>query len=133
MSFEPRREEVLSLMLEEVWDLTEAIQELERRRDKLRDTILRSCRDSKVDRYLHAGGALRIDRYRTFEIKEPSRVLSLLDQRGWVDDVLSVKGRALFKQAEKEPATLAYLRLYHREIEKEILVLSPRRIPKMRA
>ena len=121
------QDEALALALEEVWDLNEAIAELEARREKLRAAILRTCRARGIDRWTHARGALRIQRYMAYKIEKPSRVLEIVTARGWTDEALSVRGRSLYKLALKDDAARRDLALAGHAVEHESLVLTAKK------
>lgn len=123
----PRQEELLALILDEVWDLTEAIDELERRRAKLRDHLLNACKGASVDRWRHPRGALRIDRYSSYKVLRPSEILAILDMLGWHDKVLQVKGRVLHELASQRPDSQALFSNTYAETKHEVLVLTPNR------
>lgn len=118
-------EEMLKLVVDEAWDLTEAIGELERRREKLRDVVLEICRDASVSRWTHARGNIRLDRYKSYKVARPTLVLPQLDALGWHDDVLSVKGRALHKLAQPLPGVRSLLDGMFPEVQHEVLVMTP--------
>jgi hypothetical protein len=86
----------MNALLDEAWDLQEAIEELEARREKVRAAILTLCGATKVDRWRHARGSVSLQRYASYKVARPSTVLDALVLRGWQDDVLQVKGRALY-------------------------------------
>lgn len=123
----PRAEELLGLMLDEVWDLTEAIDGLEERRARLRDAILKATRASGVERHRHARGALRIDRYQSYRVARPTRILPYLKLWGWEDQALQVKGRALRQLAAERPEVARFLDDILPVVRHEVLVLSPDR------
>ena len=120
-------EEVLSLIVDEVWDLTAAIDELERRRKKLRDAILDLCRKRSVSRWAHTGGALRIDQYVSYRAPRPSLVMPLLRERGWEDATLTVRGRPLHELAQRDADAGEWLRARLAEQRHEVLVMTPAR------
>lgn len=122
-----RADEILALMLEETWDLTETLRAIESRRDALRNAILSLCRKRGMDRFQHARGTLRIDRYASYKVGRASEVLQALEGLGWVDDVLQVKGRALHARAAERQDTRAHFGARFPEVRHEVLVLTPRR------
>lgn len=120
-----RADDVLSLLLDEVWDVQEAIAELERRRDALRDQLLRACRAQDTDRVDDARGALRISRYASYKVARPSTILEMLESLDWEDQVLQVKGRALHKLAATREDVRAELAKAFPEVQHEVLTLTP--------
>lgn len=118
---------ILALMLDEVWDLSETIRSLEARRDQLRNAILALCRKRGVDRYQHARGKLRVERYSSYKVARPAEVLPILDTLGWSNDVLQVKGRVLHARAALREDTRAYFGSTYSEVRHEVLVLTPHR------
>jgi len=124
-SLAPDQEVTLAVIFDEVRDLNEAIDELERRREKLRAHILATCRDAGIDRWRSARGALRIDRYASYKVSRPSEVLAIVQRMGWQAEALAIKGRALHRLAAGQAAARAELSPYVKEVKHEILVLSP--------
>lgn len=122
-----RADEILALMLDETWDLTETLRTIEDRRDKLRDAILSLCRKRGMDRFQHTRGTLRVDRYASYKVGRASEVLHALEGLGWVDDALQVKGRALHALAAQRPDTREHFGARFPEVRHEVLVLTPRR------
>lgn len=120
-----RSEDLLETMLDEVWDLNEAIGELERRRGALRDHILAECQARGLDRMRHARGSLRVDRYRSYKVARATAVLPHLHGLGWEDEVLQIKGRVLHRLAAKRASTRAIFGDLCRETEHHVLVLTP--------
>src|SRR5437016_5840109 len=93
----PMDSAMLSLILDEYFDLQAAIDELEARREKLRAGILRECaRERGFD---HPRGRVRISRYESFDADRTGPLIPILEREGWVEDVLSVRGRQLYKLA----------------------------------
>lgn len=125
MSTPATAEDVLSLLLDEVWDLQEAIAELERRRDDLRDGILAACRTRSIDRLAHARGTLRVERYASYKVAHPSAILPTLRALGWEDRTLQVKGRVLHALAAKRPDLAAHFSSAFPEVRHEVLSLTP--------
>lgn len=125
-SLPPDDERALGLLAEEIFDLAAAIDELDRRREKLRAAVLQLCRASNVRRWEHARGTISISRYASYKIDRASSVLALVQGKGWEDDVLSVKGRALHKLAQGRPEVLAALAPYPK-VERETLTMMPSR------
>lgn len=123
----PKPDDTLALLLDEVWDLNEAIEDLERRRERIRDHILSACRASRTDRLHHVRGALRIDRYESYKVTGSADVLRIVQDLRWEDKVLAVKGRALYQEAQKHPTARALFSALCREVQHEVLVLSPTR------
>lgn len=121
-------EAVLSLILSEIWDLTAAIEELERRRDKLRDHALDLCRRGPIARYDHPRGSLKVERYLSYRVGKPSLLMPLLQHRGWEDLALTARGRSLHKLTARDPEARQWL-TEHGVIEQrhETLVLTPKR------
>lgn len=121
------REGVLSLALEEYFDLVDAMDELERRREKLRNVVLAELRGALVTRMPHPRGSLRIDRYASYEVPSPSRVVPLLVDLAWVDEVVRIDGRTLYKMAKHDADVQMALRGAVRVREHEVLVITPKR------
>lgn len=120
----PDDERTLGLLAEEIFDLAAAIDELDRRREKLRAALLRLCRASNVRRWEHARGTISISRYASYQIERTSSVLPLVREHCWEDEVLSVKGRALHKLAQGRPDVVAAL-AGHPTVERETLTMKP--------
>lgn len=120
-------EDALALMVDELFDLQEAIHELEARREKLRTAVLAACRRTGAARGTFPRGTLMVQRYQSYEPPRPSSVVDVLRTLRWEDDVLSVKGRALYKMAQSRLDTRAYFDAAFATREHETLVLTPKR------
>lgn len=121
----PRTQDVLGLLLDEVWDLNDSIDELERRRARLRDHIADICRRASATRWQHPRGNVRVDRYGSYKVARPTAVLPQIQNLGWEDQVLQIKGRALYKLAAERPNTRALFAEHCRETQHDVLVLTP--------
>lgn len=120
-------EDALGMMLDELWDLQEALQELEARREKLRAAVLDACRRRGTTQEKTARGTLKIDRYLSYVVPQPSAIVDVLRTLRWEDEVLSVRGRALYKSAQARLDTRAYFDAALATKQHEVLVLTPRR------
>lgn len=122
-----QEEDALEMMLDELWDLQEALQELEVRREKLRAAVLQICqrRGTTVEKMLR--GTLKVDRYLSYVVPQPSAIIDVLRTLRWEDDVLQVRGRALYKAAQARLDTRAYFDAALATKQHEVLVLTPRR------
>lgn len=118
---------MMGLLLDEIWDLGDAIDELERRRSALRDQLLRLCRESGIERALHERGRLRIDRYASYRVEKPTELLRQLEFLPWHDAVLQVNGRALHKLASQHEPVRAAFDARWPTTQHEVLVLTPKR------
>lgn len=123
----PRPDGILSLLLDEIFDLNDAIDELERRRAKQRNRVLDLCREARLDRSRHPRGTLRIDRYASYKITRAAGILPLIHRLGWEDDVLSVRGRRLHQLARHSEQAQAEIAAFAREVQHEALVLTAKR------
>lgn len=123
-SLPPADERALALIADEIWDLAAAIDELERRREKLRAAVLQICRASNVRRWEHVRGRISISTYASYKIERATFVLPLVQANGWEDEVLSVKGRALHKLAQGRPDIVEAL-ASHPKVERETLTMMP--------
>ena len=127
-TFAPREEEMLGLVVDEIWDLTSAMQELERRRDKLRDHVADVCRLRGIDRWKHARGTLRIDKYRSYTVKKVDEFVPYAQMLGWTRETLAVKGRALHKLAQADPKARILFDQMYPVVEHETLVMTPTKV-----
>lgn len=118
---------ILGLIVEETWDVSEAIEELERRRGKLRDTVLDLCRARGASRWTHPRGAIRVERYASYKVKRAGEVLDVLRTLGWEDRVLDVDGRALHALAKERSEVATLLSQNYAEVQHEVLVMTPAR------
>lgn len=120
-------DDALALMVDEIWDLQEALHELEARRSKLRAGVLAACRSARIDHATFPRGTLKVTRHLSYEAPQPSAVVDVLRTLHWEDDVLSVNGRKLHRRAQARSDTRAYFDGSLVTREHEVLVLTPRR------
>lgn len=116
----------LSLILDEYFDLHEAIDELERRRERLRQFAWRELEAMGLRRLAHPRGSIRLQEYRAIQPRRVSDVLPVLEREGWIDLVLRAQGPTLHKAAI-EPDVRRELLAVAEEVRKDVLLIAPKR------
>lgn len=116
---------MLSLILDEYLDVKAAIDELEQRREKLRESIWEECRNERG--FDHPRGRVRMTQYDAFKARETTPLIPLLTRDGWIEELLSVKGRQLYKLARAKDDILDEIRPHVRVERKTTMTITPLR------
>lgn len=117
---------VFELLLDEYFDVDDALRTLEARREKLRNAILAEMRGGAMNRIDHPRGRVDIRRHHAFTGLTPTRVLPVVGAREWWDDAFSVNGRALHRLALKDASAMDELAaMGAKAVRKETLYIVP--------
>ncbi|MFA5863018.1 MAG: hypothetical protein WDA16_15105 [Candidatus Thermoplasmatota archaeon] len=120
-------ESPLPLLVDELFDVEDAIRELERRKEKLRAGILDELRRTALGGIESRRGSVALQAYSSFKGLRASQVLPFVMERGWTDDALFVNGRGIHKLASPFPAVMDVLRSSGDEHHHEGIVMRLRR------
>jgi hypothetical protein len=115
--------ETLPLLVEEYFDVEEQVKLLEARRERLRAAILAELKAAELGGIDLARGRVTRQEYASFKGLRATQVLLLVQERGWVDDALTVNGRGLHKLARPDEPLMGRLRQMGEEAIHEGIVV----------
>ncbi|MEA3199038.1 MAG: hypothetical protein QOE90_466 [Thermoplasmata archaeon] len=115
--------EALPLLVEELFDVEDAIRDLESRKETLRAAIRDALAQEKLGGIQLARGSISTQTLASFRGLKPSMVLPLAAERGWVDEALQVNGRGLHRVASPLPTVMDTLRALGEESVTETIVV----------
>src|SRR5438128_12614889 len=102
--------DALPLLVEELFDVEDAIRDLETRKETLRAAIRGELAKEQLGGIKLARGSISTQTAASFRGLKASTVLPLATEHGWIDDALSVNGRGLHRVASPLPGVMDALR-----------------------